>query len=82
MLEQFTYSQLKKKEHREEIKDIGFASVGTKAGHFGEYKEEFRVISVNGADSIKSELEYTAELIGVSYDEMMEMLPNLKEMLK
>ena len=81
MFDMFTYSDLKKKSSREEIKECLFSSIGTQSGGFGEFKEEFRVISKLGSESVKSELEFTASLIGVTYDELMESMPELKKLI-
>lgn len=82
MLYQYTYNQLKKEEFREDIQEIGFASIGTQAGQFGKFTEHFRAISLSGANRVKKELEDTASLIGVSYDQLMESMPELKELIK
>lgn len=82
MLTQYTYAQLRKAEHREDIKSELFASVGTQSGGFGNYKEHFRTISKEGADVLKRELEYTAGLIGVTYEQFMESMPELKKIIE
>lgn len=82
MLEQYTYNQLKKEEFRDDIKELGFASVGTQAGQYGKFTEHFRAISINGAEKIKQELEFTASLIGVTYEQLMESMPQLEGLLK
>lgn len=81
MFNQYTYNQLKKEEFREDIQEIGFASIGTQAGQFGKFTEHFRAISLNGANELKKELTNTAELIGVTYEQLMESMPQLKELL-
>lgn len=82
MFPQFTYNELKKKETRNEIMLKGISSIGTQAGNYGEFTEHFRVISLNGAESIKSELEYAAGTMCVDFDELMELLPKLKELIE
>ncbi len=81
-MEQVTYSQLKTQEWREVVKDDLFTSVGTQSGGFGIFQEHFRTISLNGSNEIKKELKATADLLGVSYDEFMESMPELKRLIK
>ena len=82
MLPQFTYSDMKKQDSRDEIMLENFCSIGTQAGNFGVFKEHFRTISKDGGGVIKSELEYTASLLGLDYDQFMETMPELKGLIK
>lgn len=81
MLDTFTYSDLKKKSSREDIKECSFASIGTQSGGFGEFREEFRAISKCGSELIKRELEDTAEILGVSYEDLMQSMPDLARLI-
>lgn len=82
MVLQVTYSELKRQESRDEIMAEPISSIGTKAGNFGQFNEHFRAISLLGAKEIRSEIEFTADLIGLTYDQFMETMPTLKELLK
>lgn len=81
MLHQYTYNQLKKEEFREDIQEVGIASVGTQAGNFGKFTEHFRTVSAVGVETLRRELGLTAELIGVTYDQLMESMPELERLL-
>ncbi len=81
MFLEFTYSDMKKQDSRDEIMSESFCSVGTKSGNFGLFQEHFRTISKNGAEQIKDELEYAASAIGVNYDDLMEVLPKIKDLI-
>ncbi len=81
MFPQFTYSELKKTHKRDEIMVENVSSVGTKAGNYGAFTEHFKALSANGAESLKSELEYAAKTMCVDYNELMELLPKLKELI-
>ncbi len=82
MFPQFTYNDLKKQYSRDEIIDENVSIIGTKSGNYGAFTEHFKALSSNGAESLKRELTYTAEMIGLDYDQFMESMPQLKELLK
>lgn len=82
MFPQFTYNELKKKETRDEIMLEDVSSIGTQAGNYGEFTEHFRALSKGGAESIKGELEYAARTMCVEFDDLMELLPKLKELIE
>ncbi len=81
-MENFTYNDLKKQENRDEMKALGVSSLGTKSGNYGTFTEHFKVISVGRFSQVKSELEETASILGVSYDDLMLSMPKLKEALE
>lgn len=81
MLEQYEYWELEDKETRNELNGFNMVSIGEDTTTY-DYEEHFRILTLKGATTIRAELEYTAECIGVTYEELMETLPVLKELIK
>jgi len=78
-LEQFTYSSLKKPVLREEMLSEKLSSLGTQSGHYGVFVEQARVLTLQGADAIRDELEVDA---GLNMHKLLEICPTLKLLLR
>ena len=65
----------------DDICSENFTSIGDKNGMFT-FIEIFRTVSTGGLNAIRAELEETAELVGVDFDEFMQSMPDLERLIK
>ena len=77
-MEQVTYGALKKPSARKEMLSNDVVSLGTKSGNYGMFTEEARILTLNGANKIKSELMTLCYEEGLDFDSAMEFAPILR----
>lgn len=73
----FTYKDMSKPDMRDLMDMRSISSLGTQAGNFGKYTEQFKVLSKAGASEIIMELE-----AALGSTEILEHCETLKELLK
>lgn len=81
-MEQFTYSALKKQKERANMLSNDMSSLGTQSGNYGQFKEQARVVTINGAKKIALEIENLRKTFGISHLDINKHLPTLKELIK
>lgn len=81
-MEQVTYGALKKLSTRKEMQEEDILSLGTKAGNYGMFTEEVRVLTIRGANKIKSELSSLCKDEGLDLDLLLEFSPVLAGLIK
>lgn len=75
---QFTYNDIKKPVKREEMLSNDISSIGTQSGGFGSFKEQARVLTLQGAENILDELQVDA---GLNLEKLFKICPTLKTLL-
>lgn len=78
---EYTYRDMTKPERREWMSHCQVASLGTKAGGFGKFTEEFKVVSFIGKGNIANEIEWLAKHLNVDHEYIMNECPTIKELL-
>ena len=81
-MEQVTYGALKKPSTRKEMQEESILSLGTQAGNYGMFTEEVRILTLKGANKIKSELVSLCKDEGLDLDSILEFSPVLAELIK
>ena len=82
-MQEFTYNSVKNLDSRQEMLNGKVSSLGWQAGGFGTFNEQARVITLAGANAIRTELEIF--LIGVKAgcnDDMAKECPTLNALIK
>jgi len=80
-MEEVTYGALKKPSARKEMLEESMVSLGTQAGNYGTFTEEARVLTLIGANKIKSELLQLCNEEGISFNALLEFAPTLHELI-
>tara|TARA_R110000850_G_C9799530_1_gene450241 strand:- start:475 stop:720 length:246 start_codon:yes stop_codon:yes gene_type:complete len=80
-MEEITYGALKKPVARKEMLSNDVLRLGTQAGNYGLFTEEARILTINGANKIKSELVVFCTEEGLDFDSVMEFAPTLRGLI-
>ena len=83
-MKQITYGALKKPEARKEMLNEDMVSLGTQSGNYGEFKEQARILTLSGANKIKSEVLALCieKKLDLDIDTALELLPSLRALIK
>ena len=81
-MKQITYSYLKSPMNRDEMLQEKVVKLGTQSGHFGEYKEQARVITQRGIVELLSEIDRLASELGHESSAIFELMPTLEKLVK
>jgi len=80
-MKQFTYSGLKKPEQRQEMLFESISSIGTKSGNYGEFNEQAKMVTMFGANKIKSEIDELKRMYALDED-LLACMPTLKKLIE
>ena len=80
-MEQVTYGALKKPVVRENALKQGVVKLGTKAGNYGKFKEQARVVSNESLRAILSELRYFEDGEGLDESTIINSCPEIFKLL-
>ena len=81
-MEQVTYGSLKKPITRKEMLEESIVSLGTKAGNYGLFTEEARILTLIGAKEIKEEVRALSGLLNRDGHAILSSMPTLYALLK
>lgn len=81
-MEQITYGSLKKPSVRKEMLEEKVVSLGNQAGNYGLFTEQARILTLIGANKIKSELLQMCKDEDLDFDSLLEFAPTLSELIK
>ncbi len=82
MKTEYTFSDLTKPVNREYMQTLGVTTLGTKSGGFGYFQPQFKVVSIDAVEEIRSEVHELTNSENMLFSEALDMRPTLKELLK